>query len=331
MGVVARRSPDGIAGFAGLQHCGSVWSCPVCSASILTHRALDIGAVLGQAVAEGFSLGFGTLTMRHRLSEPLRGLWEAAGKGWQRAISGCGWQAVQGRHGVVGWVRVWEVTDGRNGWHVHVHFVVVLGPGASAEDLDAVGLSMFGRWSKGLVAAGLEAPRLVGQDWHLAVGDRAASDLGEYLAKMVGGDRSAVALGLGLELARTQPGRARSDLATRPVWSLLEAVAETGDLETVPRWREWETASKGRHQVGWSKGLRRRFQPDVEDLTDEEIADREIGSKEDDVAVISSAGWARLVMIRNGCTDVLDALEVGGVDAMVEVLDRLGIEYELVG
>ncbi len=325
--VTARRS-EGSAGFAGLQHCGSVWSCPVCSSSILVHRALDIGAVLAQAVAEGHELGFGTFTMRHSRSQPLAGLWDAAGGAWNRSTGGKQWVAVQGAHGVVGWVRVWEVTDGRNGWHVHVHFVAVLSPGSTSADLDAVAGGMFGRWSAGLVSAGLEAPRLVGQDWHLATGDEAAGDLAEYLFKIV--EQGEAARSLGVELAMTQPGRSRSDLATRPVWSLLDRLVETGEAEALARWHEWEAGSKGRRQVGWSKGLRKRFAPEVEDVTDQEIADREMGSKQDDVARISREGWGRLVSIPGGPCDVLEALEVEGVAGMAEVLDRLGIDHELI-
>jgi hypothetical protein len=304
-----------------------VWACPVCSASILTHRALEIGAVLGQAVAEGFALGFGTLTMRHRRGEPLKGLWDAAGKGWRRAISGKQWVAIQGRHGVEGWVRVWEVTDGQNGWHVHVHFVVVLPGAATAADLDAVAGGMFERWSRGLVAAGREAPRLVGQEWHLVAGDDAAGDLAEYLFKLT--EQADRAKSLGLELAHTQPGRARGGLATRPVWSLVHAIADSGDLATLPRWHEWEKGSKGRRQVGWSR-LRERFQPEAVEVTDAEIADRETGTAADDVAVISHEGWQRLVRIHGGCVDVLEALERGGVPEMVEVLEGHGVEFVLV-
>jgi hypothetical protein len=206
--------------------------------------------------------------------------------------------------------------------------VAVLSPGSTSADLDAVAGGMFGRWSAGLVSAGLEAPRLVGQDWHLATGDEAAGDLAEYLFKIV--EQGEAARSLGVELAMTQPGRSRSDLATRPVWSLLDRLVETGEAEALARWHEWEAGSKGRRQVGWSKGLRKRFAPEVEDVTDQEIADREMGSKQDDVARISREGWGRLVSIPGGPCDVLEALEVEGVAGMAEVLDRLGIDHELI-
>ncbi len=329
---VTMRLRESIAGYSGLQHCGSVHSCPVCSATILVHRALEIGAVLAQAVAQGHVLGFVTFTMRHRLHEPLVALWDAAGAAWKRSTGGKGWVAVQGAYGVVGWVRVWEVTDGRNGWHVHVHFVVVLAPGSTAADLDAVAGGMYSRWSAGLVAAGREAPRLQGQEWHLATGDAASSDLADYLFKVAGqahGQDQGAAFGL--ELTHTHSGRARSDLATKPVWSILERLVQTGEADAMRRWHEWEAGSKGRRQVGWSKDLRARFAPTLVEATDDEVVDREIGSASDDVVAFTRAGWDRLVSMPYLLPMMLDALEDGGVALLRQRLDFADVDYVVVG
>jgi hypothetical protein len=329
---VTIRLREGIGGFGNLQHCGSVHSCPVCSATILVGRALEIGAVLAQAAAEGHELGFVTFTMRHRLSQPLRGLWDAAGAAWGRATTGKQWRAVHGVDGVVvGWVRVWEVTDGRNGWHVHVHFVLVLAPGSTVEDLDEAAGGMFRRWSAGLVAAGQEAPRLIGQEWHLATGEAASSALADYLFKVAGQaqgqDRGAA---LGLELTHTHSGRARADLATKPVWSILERLLVTGEADAMHRWHEWEAGSKGRRQVGWSKGLRARFAPALVEVSDDEIVEREMGSADDDVVALTRAGWDRLVSMPVLLPMMLDAVENGGLDELRQRLDFAGIEYVVI-
>lgn len=321
---VTVREREGMAGFAGLQSCGSPWACPVCASKILTHRALEVGAVLGQAVAEGHSLGFCTFTMRHRKSQGLASLWDAAGSAWQRAVSGKKWVAVRDGSGVVGWVRVWEVTDGRNGWHVHVHFVVVLGAAASNEDLERVAGGMFRRWAAGLVAAGLEVPLRRGQDWHLVNGDRAADELAGYLCKIVEQGDSDRALSLGLELTHSLPGRAKSALATRPVWSLLERLVATGEVEAVERWHEWERASKGRRQIGWSRDLRPRFE-----LTDDQVAEREMGTADDDLVMISNAGWRQLVRTPHVLPLLLEAAEARGLAGLRALLDSEGVAYSV--
>lgn len=332
VGVTLRIQP-GAAGYAGLQHCGSVWACPVCAARILAHRGLEIGAVLGEAIAQGHPLAFITLTMRHRSSQNLRRLWDAGGKGWTRAITGNGWVKVEAL--VAGWVRVWEVTHGRNGWHVHVHIVMVLEKGATEADLDVVAGGMFDRWSRGLQAAGLSAPKRKGQDWHMVTGDQAAERLAEYLAKSVSvidqmkaaSAREATATGLGLELTHTMPGRARDDLKTRPVWALLDDLAETGE---VGPWWEWEAVSKGRKQVGWSNGMRKRFAPALEELSDEVIAEQELGSASDAAIRWTYDQWRAFVVQPGKAIRLREAAEVGGKAAAVALLDEWGDPYQVI-
>lgn len=325
---VQLRARDGVAGFAGLQHCGSVWADPVCAGRILLHRALEIGAVLGQAVAQGHALAFVTLTMRHHAGQALALLWSAAQKGWRRCVQGRGWVEVQPL--IEGWVRVWDVTVGRNGWHVHVHLVLVLAPGQSpAEALDRIAGGMYERWSRGLVGAGLEAPQRVGQDWHVVEGERAAGALGEYLAKMVDAPEER-ARSLGLELASSMPGRAAEGLRTRPVWSLLDELVRTGEAEALERWHEWERASKGKRQVGWSRGLRERFAPEVEDLGDDEIVQREFGTADDALVHLSASSWKELVAVPSRPVQLLEVTERSGAAGATALLEEWGVRYELV-
>jgi hypothetical protein len=240
--------------------------------------------------------------------------------------SGREWVAVQDRHGVEGWVRVWEVTDGSNGWHVHVHFVVVLAAGSRAADFDLVADGMFDRWSRGLVSAGREAPLRRAQEWHLLEGDDAAGKLGEYLFEMVDQSTSR----LGFELTHTAPGRARVGHKTVPVWTVLEDFMATGDCALRDRWHEWEQGSKGKRQMGTSKGLFQRFAPSIEEVTDEQIADREVGSSSDDIACMTSATWAELVRDVEVICAAHDAYAEGGVEALFALFDLYGLPYQVV-
>lgn len=333
-GAVTFRVLDAVGGYSGVQHCGSVWACPVCAGRILVHRALEIGAVLGRAIEQGHPLGFVTLTMRHHQGQELAELWGAASKGWRRSISGKGWVAVEPM--VEGWVRVWEVTHGINGWHVHVHLVVVLAPGSTGDDLDLVAGGMFDRWCRGLVAAGLEAPLLRGQEWHLATGEAAAADLAEYLVKSVqvvdeAAQRAATATGLGLELTHTMPGRAREGLKTQPVWSLLDDLVATGEASALARWNAWEQASKGRRQVGWSVGLRERFAPEVEELSDDQVVAEELGTEADDVLAWTADQWRSFIARPDRAVALLDAAAHGGRDAVVALVESWGVECTIIG
>jgi hypothetical protein len=297
----------------------------VCAGRILLHRALEIGAVLGRAVEEGHSLGFMTLTMRHDRSQSLDELWGAARRGWTRAITGRGW--IQAADAVDGWVRVWEVTHGRNGWHVHVHLVLVLDGSTTPRRFQEVASGMFDRWSRGLVAAGLRAPLRRGQEWHLVAGDTASADLGGYLAKMAD---SVEAAALGLELTHSQPGRSSYAHRTRPTWALLDDLAETGEASALRLWNEWESVSRGKRQVGWSVGLRERFAPEVDDLTDDEVVAQELGTQRDDVVHLTAPAWRELVSGSGRIVALLEAVEASDVAAFA-LLDGWGVPWTAAG
>lgn len=296
---VVLRHREGLPGLAGLCTCGSVWACPVCASKIRVRRALEIGEVLGEAVRQGYGLGFVTFTVRHRRSDPLPDIWGAVAQGWRR-VSTARMRAVDS--GRVGWVRVVEVTDGLHGWHVHVHAVVVLDIGTKAVDLDRLGDAMFRRWRRGVESAGFEALRQA-QDWRFVTNSGASEALGEYLAKSV---ETADAGSLGLELTHTMPGRSRSGLKTWPVWRLLEDLERDGEVIALARWREWEAASRGKRMIGWSRGLRDRFGFDAELASDEEIASEELGGIEDDVLRFTGEEWREVVSVRGRVAALLD-------------------------
>lgn len=70
--VGVRRDSDGRVGFAGLSTCGRVWLCPMCNAKIMAQRAIEIGALLAWATAQGFFVVWGSLTTHHTRETLLR-------------------------------------------------------------------------------------------------------------------------------------------------------------------------------------------------------------------------------------------------------------------
>jgi len=134
-------------------------------------------------------------------------------------------------------------------------------------------------------------------------------------------------LAIGLELTHSMPGRARDDLKTRPVWCLIDEAMIDGDGDALRLWHEWEKSSKGKRQVGWSRGLRDRFAPDVSELTDEDVVDLETGTADDDLLLITKDGWRVLCARPSSLPEVLEATEWGGDVALRAVLDRYGATY----
>lgn len=321
-GLVALRLKDGAAGLAGLASCGSVWADPVCNAKIMSRRALEIGAGIALWQSQGGAVAFGTFTMRHNAGHGLAALWDALSLAYRKVIAGKAWGTDKARYGVAGFVRVVEVTYGRNGWHVHIHALFFLRSPLAPEALASWHHGMVGRWTRALERDGFTAD-MRGQDLRIIDGP-ADTDLARYFTKAVDTPRA-----LGVELTHSQGKRARTALGTSPVWVLLDEVAQ-GDADALDRWHEWEKGSKGRRQIGWSKGLRSMLLLDREE-SDEEIASEEVGSTEDDLLYITSEGWAALVRTPANIGHLLDAVEAGGLRVAREFLARHGIEHEVKG
>lgn len=317
-GVTVRVSEDGghrSAGFTGLSTCGSVWACPVCSAKIAAGRQGEIERALTAWHALGGRVGLVTLTMRHRKGQRLKSLWDAVSAAWHAAASGAGWEADQLAAGQlmertirtgkragqtvaemrIPVIRVVEVTHGDNGWHVHIHALLLFGAGTDAGTVVRVGASMFGRWSAALEREGYEAPSWRhGLDARRLEGDPAAA-LGEYFVK--------AQYSASMETARGDLKDSRG--GNRTPFGILRGMVETrktGDLgdwgtpEDEDVWGEWERASKGRRQVSWSQGLRALLLPAEVEQTDAELAEAAPGGE--DVAQIPTPVYRRIVAAR---------------------------------
>ena len=322
-GRVGVRQSAGVAGFAGLVSCGSVWVCPVCSSKILARRALEVGTAVATASAESIPAAFATFTMRHHDGQRLTDLWDALAFAWsKRTVNGAHWQQARRDYGVLGYVRVVEVTHGRNGWHVHVH-ALIFGTGITRANLDGLCMPMWERWSRGLQARGLEAPLPVASEWHVLDGDMTGTAIGEYLSKGM------VAAGnIGAELTQTQSKVARSVHSTSSVWELLKSGPVDGETWALNAWWEWERGSKGRRQIAWSQGLRDRLGVG-EELTDDEIAAEELGTSDDTLVWITRRGWASLIARPWVIPQVLDQAEQVGAAGLSAWLRSESIDHDL--
>jgi hypothetical protein len=294
---------------------------------VQARRSLEIGCAVATAVDRGMSVAMITLTMRHDKGHRLEALWNALSKSWGRVTGGKAWVSAVDRFGILGWLRVVEVTFGKNGWHVHVH-ALVFADDLSASKLDQLADGMFGRWSRSLQRCGLGAPLLNGQDWHLIDGAGDGSSIGDYLAKAFRQSELDVNMAgsIGAEMALTQSKTAQRRHSTRPVWELLDQ-AILGVTPDIWQWHEWEKGSKGRRQIAWSKGLRQALGLIEAEKSDEEIAAEELGSKDDTVVYITRFGWGQLVRQPELIPDVLNAAEQLGAEGLSEWLWEQGIEH----
>lgn len=320
-----------IAGFAGLWSCGSVWMCPECSVKIAAKRSEEVAKVLAHHVGTGGVPLLVTLTMRHHREHSLAECLAALTKGWGAVTGGRAAQADYAA-GLRGWVRALEVTrSADNGWHVHVHALVVVEKTMSDDAVDAMTGSWFARWSAGLVRAGMPAPTA---EHGLDVQRIESAGLSETS----GAWARYVCKGLATEAVMGSTKAARG--TSRSIYELMRdatvgrrmenpdtgQVIQVADLHARHLLREYEQLIRGRRQLTWSQrhhDLRNGV--DIEDeQTDEEIAAQDLDGE--NVAVLPRETWP---VVEPRAAELLDVTERHGVDAARAWLDDLGVEWWL--
>lgn len=264
----------------GLSRCASIWACPVCSARIQAERSVELAAAIENHHDRGGSVAMLTLTMRHNASQSLASLWDALGRAWHattaqnRAV-----RRARAAAGVMGFMRTVEVTHGRHGWHVHIHALVFIEPGADLAELDGLDDAIATGWMRSLVNAGMPEPtRANGCEVRLLDLGSARGEVSRYLAKASYNRERSAAGSAAAEVTQTQTKAA--GFGNRTPWQLLDD-AIAGDRRSRRLWGEWEAASRGRRCHTWSRGLRDRLE------LDDELGDDELAQDDDDTSTFA--------------------------------------------
>ena len=292
----------------GLVSCGSVWSCPVCSAHIRQARAVEIAEAAGRHQERGGGLLFLTLTLRHHLGDGLPELLGGLLDAFRGMTRGAPWDRRKSRHRVIGQVRSTEVTYGdANGWHPHLHLLLFLEEPLTLAELDQFEAWLYERWASMVERRGLgSVTRAHGVKLEAV---RSGEDVGQYVAKVQ--ERA-----VGLEMARGDLKSGRQADRLTP-FELLDAAAD-GEAWAVRRWHEYEAATKGRRCIEWSRGLREALGLG-EEKSDEDVVAESVVSDETLVAEVSAEDWTLICRFGLDC-DVLEQAELlgaAGVEAVV--------------
>lgn len=267
---VRARWPERRAHFAGLQTCGSVWACPLCSAKVLAGRADELVQVLDAWTERGGRVVMVALTMRHHQGQQLAELWGGLSEAWRGATGSRA--ARRALADVAGWVRRTESTVGANGWHLHVHALLFVPGDTTDGEAQALGETMFAGWRRRLVSLGFGAP--VAEDGGLDVRlldlSTAVGAVADYVAKGNYRETPRSPVGAALELAGPAKRGRRENRATM---QLLGDLARHGLADDAELWHEWEQASRGRRAIEWSRnGFRAEMLAGAEERSDEELA-----------------------------------------------------------
>lgn len=254
-----KSKEHGTANYAGLQTCGSVWACPVCSAKIAERRRVELLQAMGMHRAQGGFVNLLTLTTPHQRGHDLRELNGQQGNALQSFLRDKSVKKVFAEMGYLGQVRALEVTHGRksgrnNGWHPHFHilqFCQVKGSDAQRADWTE---RLYTRWAVYCQKAGLGKPSFE-HGIKLDDGTKAT----HYVTKW----------GLEDEMTKGHTKKAKAGGET-PFDLLRAALADRQDKQAAALFKEFAECFKGKRQLSWSNGLKARFY--VDEKTDEQLS-----------------------------------------------------------
>lgn len=251
------------ASFTGLQTCGSVWACPVCSAKIAERRRAEIQSAMAMHRGGAGQVNLLTLTSPHQQNDDLADLLAKQAKALNRFWADRASKVVFQEMGIIGQIRALEVTHGRNsphnnGWHPHYHILMFGGVGVDLRGFDAASLKdwqvrLYLSWAKACKAAGLGEPSYA-HGLKLDDGSKAAN----YVSKW------------GLEDEMTKGHTKKALHGETPFDFLRSYFADPTDKQAAALFIEFAKTFKGKRQLHWSKGLKKRFA--IGEKSDEQVS-----------------------------------------------------------
>lgn len=296
-------------------HCKSIWVCPRDAPLIAFGRRFQIRALIYTAKhdddKECYML---TLTTKHDAFMSLDDLLERLGGAnvrlWQDFVI----KKLFGSH-FVGRVTVCEIMYGRNGWHPHFHILLI---GEKGLDIKHLSDLFTEKWLDMLEKEGLEGLEGVACDFE------ACKDIKDYLTKIP------------CEIC----GVSKKDGKFPKHLNFFQLVSKCVQTPYGQRKRkledlifEYYKATKNRHFIFFSKGLKERY--GVENETEDAFMDRMQGLGKSwrrlGLGFCFDSGYENLTASEvHWCLRVLDGYEKGKDDRDVEqFLKSKGVQFHM--
>ncbi|MFL5658980.1 MAG: hypothetical protein ACJ8CB_32960 [Ktedonobacteraceae bacterium] len=299
--------------YAGMSTCGSGWICPVCAAKIRYHRADEVSRAVVSALDQGYGALFVTRTIPHSAEDQLGVTLGLLAEGRRYVANQKSLKEVRRTAGYIGGIASKEITYGVNGWHPHTHDIEFCNRDVALEHFAALSRVYYGYLSHFYKRNGFDGLSL-SHGVRVEPLQLSGVALARYVAKVQEG--AAIRLHTAQELARSdlKQGRAGSLMP----FDIACSFFETGDMELLDLWHEYERETIGKSVIRFTQGLRARLLPDEPDEPDEEKARKEVGG----VDVVRFAGWfyRKIARVPGLEGKVLTALDTGGFAALVELL-----------
>jgi len=310
---VVVRVKDNVHHFTGVWLCGSGWACPVCAAKIRFHRAHEVSRAVVTALNQGMGALFVTRTIPHSAEDELAKTLGLLAEGRRYVASQRVVKEVRAGAGYVGGIAAKEITYGLHGWHPHSHDIELFDHELSLKDFADLSHAYYGHLNRFYSGNGFTG---LSREHGVRVEGVTLSNhvLAQYVTKLQEG--ADIRLHTAHELTRQDLKQGR--LGSLMPFGMLAEFFETGDMELLDWWHEYETETRGKSVIRFTKGLRARLGLKEPEKTDEELAALEIGG--DDVVRFARWFFHKITRVPGLEGKVLTALDCGGFAALVELL-----------
>jgi len=306
-GAVTLHSASTGTHYGGLTTCGSVWHCPVCAAKIGEKRREEVETILNAHHAAGGNAYMMTLTIPHHKGQNCKELLNLVRRSMRQIRQGAPWYRAIAKAGYLGDVRALEVTHGDNGWHPHLHVLIMFKPGTPDLKAQEFGHWVFDRWASKIEGAGYGSCSANAFTFDKASQDTGAAD---YVGKW----------GVAAEITRSH---IKSGKSGRTPWQLLSD-ATSGDKRAGWLFNEYGRAYKGARQLTWTRKLREHYAPE------EELSDQEAAKEESPRETLSGAFHPTLwksIYRKSLTATLLNVMDEGGFAAVETVLKDHNIPF----
>lgn len=295
--AVHKHRKTGKSFFGGLLVCGSVWHCPVCAAKVSERRRQELKLAFEQFKLSGGHISMLTLTFSHERADKLADILYKFGEATKKFMSGRAFNEIRKDIGMIGRVRVLEVTYGDNGFHPHTHIAIFH---RNEIDSDIIKSRMYDLWEKACIKVGLST------SWEYGLDLQSAEEAEKYMSKH--GTWS-----LEQELSKSHIKKAK--FGGLSPFDFLRMYLKTEEEKYINLFREYAKYFKGKRQVQWSQGLKKMF--DLEEKTDEELAKEKI-EEADLLGLIGYDNW-KIILKHELRTILLDNIENYGFEMGLEL------------
>lgn len=299
--------------YSGVQTCGSVWACPICTAKISERRKLEARTALDTHLAAGGGLEMVTLTFPHGRLDVLKELMTNLRQSLIVFKRGRDYRKAQEVFEVMGSIRALEVTWGeRNGWHPHIHEIWFFAKPLTVGQRRLLTTALYAGWSSACVKSGLPRPNRQ-RGVHLQPAKSAA----DYISKWGVEPRWEAAS----ELTKHHAKKSQ-DAKGRTPFDLLRDYAD-GNKRAGALFANFVEVFSGMRfrQNYWSPGLKAAF--GVAELSDEEIKDLQENPSVE-ICKMTVFEWRTVLKLPYEARSLLLVLaENGGIEAVRQYLTSI--------